>query len=244
MGLMGLMGSQARAQFGAYGVKGSVGMATIADDLSTNSPIVGAGVGGYVNYTFAESQSVLAEIFYLQSGLNINRRGHNFEAVLDRDNHLSIRQGFYHAYYAQIPILACVHMELPIRKAGHVVGVYAGPAVSIGLFGRCRDRMVTPGVSSYKVNYDVDMHGSSADRAVFNHLQRLDVSAIVGLSYEYRNFVFSLYVDHGFLATSKEEDILRVIENNLSGTNNITTKIPNGNNNAVMVSVGYNLGSF
>ena len=104
--------------------------------------------------------------------------------------------------------------------------------------------MVTPGVSSYKVNYDNDLHGSAADRAVFNHLSRIDVSAIVGLSYEYSNFVFSLYLDHGFLATSKQEDILRVIENNLSGTNNVTTKIPNGNNNAVMVSVGYNLGSF
>lgn len=242
MGLMGIMGAQ--AQFGAYGVKGSLGVATIADDLSTSSPIMGAGVGGYINYTFAQSQSVLAEIFYLQSGLNINRRGHNFETVHDKDNHLSVRQGYYHAYYAQIPILACVHMELPIRKAGHVVGVYAGPAFNIGLFGRCRDRMVTPGVSSYKVNYDNDLHGSAADRAVFNHLSRIDVSAIVGLSYEYSNFVFSLYLDHGFLATSKQEDILRVIENNLSGTNNVTTKIPNGNNNAVMVSVGYNLGSF
>lgn len=237
MGLIGLIGNTAHAQW-SFGVKGALGVATISDDLSTHSPIVGASVGGFATLEFHQSQSVLAEIFYLQTGLNLNRRGSNFETVLENGNQLVHRKGYYHAYYAQIPVLAGVHMELPVRKEGHVVGVFIGPALSVGVFGRCKDRMVTPGVSSHSANYDLDVTGTAKDRAVFNHLNRIDVSAIVGLSYEYRNLSFSLYIDHGFLATSKEDDLLRIIENSSSGSN-INTRIPNGNNNAFMAGVGY-----
>ena len=242
MGLMGLMGAQ--AQFGDYGVRVGIGSASIVDDLSTKSPVLGLNVGGYVNYTFAQSESVLAEIFYLQTGLNIIRRGSNFEEVREYANDMMVRRGHYHSWYAQLPILAGVHMELPIRQAGHVVGIYLGPALNVGLFGNYADRKVTPYNPSYAANYDVSLNGSAADRNVFNHIKRLDVSAILGVSYEYREFTFSLFLDHGFLATSEGQDVLRIIENNQPGqTRNVNVKIPNGNNNAVMISVAYRLGS-
>ena len=230
--------STCRAQW-QFGAKAGLGYATITDDLSTKSPILGATVGGFANLTFAKSQSMLAEIFYLQTGLNLNRRGSDIQVVMERDNTLSIREGYYHAYYAQIPILACVHMELPIRKAGHIVGVYLGPTINVGLFGRCKDRLVSPGISSYTGNYDLDIHGSAHDRAVFSHLKRFDLSAIVGASYEYKNYVVNLYVDYGFLPTSEETDIIRVIENSSNSGSNIKIEIPNGYNIAYMLSVGY-----
>ena len=241
MGLMclsGLMGFNAQAQW-QFGVKAGIGYASITDDLSTKSPVLGATVGGFANLTFVKSESMLGEIFYLQTGLNLNRRGSNFQVVLERDNTLSVRKGYYHSYYAQVPILACVHMELPIRKAGHVVGAYLGPAFSVGLFGRCKDRLVSPGISSYTGNYDLDVTGTAHDRAVFSHLKRLDISAIVGVSYEYKNIVTNLYVDYGFLPTSSDTDVIRMIENSGTGSSDIRVDIPNGYNTAYMLSIGY-----
>lgn len=231
-----------QAQFGDYGVKAGIGLATINDDLSTKSPILGATVGGYINYTFVQSESVLEETFFLQTGLNLMRRGSNFEEVLENGASLMYREGYYHAYYLQLPILACVHYELPIRSRGHVVGFYLGPAVSFGLFGRYGDRRITPGVTSPAANYDVNFNGSDEDRQVFNHLNRLDISAVIGLSYEYKRFTASFYIDHGFMATSEGVDILRIIENGAGS--NINVKIPNGNNVSYMLSVSYSLGSF
>lgn len=185
MGLMGLMSAQ--AQFGDYGVKAGIGLATMNDDLSTKSPVIGASIGGYLNYTFVKSASVLEETFFLQTGLNLTRKGSNFQEVLENGASLMFREGYYHAYYLQLPILACVHYELPIRSSGHVVGLFIGPAVSYGLFGRYGDRKITPGVTSPAANYDVNFNGTNEDRQVFNHLNRLDVSAIVGISYEYKH---------------------------------------------------------
>lgn len=239
--LLGLTGHMAHAQWGDVGIKAAIGSASITDDMSTKSPIFGATLGGYINYTFVKSQTVLGEIFYLQTGLNINRRGSNYQVILENQTTISIREGFYHAYYAQIPLLAGVHMELPIRQAGHIVGVIVGPALSVGVAGRCHDRMVAPFLPSYAVNYDTDVTGTPADRAVFNHLSRFDISAIIGLTYEYKNFTVSLYVDHGFVATSKEKDILRIIENGQGGNSKI--EIPNGNNSAYMLGIAYRLGS-
>lgn len=242
MGLMGIMGAQ--AQFGDYGVKVGIGLATMDDDLTSSTPILGASVGGYINYTFAQSESVLAETFFLQTGLNLTRRGGNFQEVLENGASLMFREGYYHSYYLQLPILACVHYELPIRSAGHVVGVFLGPAVSYGLFGSYGDRRITPGITSTSANYDVNFNGSPDDRKVFNHVNRLDVSAIFGFSYEYKKLRASIYIDHGFLATSEGDDILRIIENSAPGSNKVDIKIPNGHNVAYMLSVSYSLGSF
>ena len=240
-----LAGSVAQAQWGDYGVKVGAGVASIVDDLSTKSPILGASVGGYVNYTFHRSESVLAEVFYLQTGLNLIRRGNNFEEHFEEGNNLMVHDGYNHAYYIQLPILACVHYELPIRKSGHVVGLYVGPAVSFGLFGRYNDRKVTPGVALTSANYDLSVNGDASDRRVFNHLNRLDVSALVGLTYEYRNFTLSLYVANGFMATSEGDDVLRIIENaQTTQSNRVDVTIPNGHNIAYMLSLSYSFGSF
>lgn len=244
MGLMGVMGAQ--AQFGDYGVRFGLGGATIQDDLSTKSPVLGVNAGAYLNYTFKHSPTALAEIFYLQTGLNVIRRGNTFEEFYEHGNTLAYRTGYHHSWYVQLPVLAGVHVEMPIREPGHVVGFFLGPAVSYGLTGRYADRLITPGYSSRSVNYDVNFGGTAADRKLFNHINRLDVSAIFGVSYEHGDFTFSLFVDHGFLAVSEGEDVLQTIINNMSGTTNTNTNtnIPDGNNNAVMLSVAYKLGSF
>ena len=233
-----------QAQFGDYGVKVGFGMATIEDNLSTKSPIVGMNFGGFINYTFVESESVLAEIFYLQSGLNFIRRGNTFEEKLENNNILAYRSGYNHAWYAQIPILACVHMELPLRQSGHIVGLYLGPAINVGLFGVHHDRMFSHSTPSLLANYDNSIEGSGPSRAVFDgHFGRIDVSAIVGLTYEYSNFVFSLYVEHGFVAAMHEDDIIRILEKAVTNSDDINPVIPNGNNAAYMFSVSYKLGN-
>ena len=238
--LVAALSITSHAQFLNYGVRGGVGFATHVDDLAFNTPILAANIGGFVSFGFTQSQSLLAENFYLQTGLNLIRRGSNFREVLEMA--MSIREGYYDAWYAQIPVLATFHYELPIRSSGHVVGLFIGPAVSYGLFGRYGDRKITPGVTSPTANYDVNFNGSKEDRQVFNHLNRLDVSAILGISYEYKHLRASFYIDHGFMATSEGDDILRILENGTS--NKVNVKIPNGNNVSYMLSVGYSLGSF
>lgn len=243
MGLMGFMGNPTQAQFSDYGVRVGLGLATMDDDLSTSAPILGATLGGYVTYTFAKSESMLQETFFLQSGLNLNRRGCNFEDHKENGSTLIFREGYYHAYYLQLPILVGIHYELPIRASGHVLGIFLGPQVSFGLFGRFNDRKITPGTDSPLANYDLSFNGTDDDRQVFNHINRFDVGAIFGISYEYKEFTVSLYIDRGFLATSESDDVLRIIENNGNSSND-DVKIPNGHNVAYMLSLNYKLGNF
>lgn len=241
--LVGLTGAMvARAQFGGYGVKAGLGMATISDDLGAKSPVLAANIGGYINYTFQQSESVFAEVFYLQTGLNLVRRGGNFEEVMERGATLSIRTGYYHSYYLQLPILAGLHYELPIREAGHVVGLYLGPVVSFGVFGGYGDRKITPGIASPSANYDVNFNGTDADRKLFNHINRLDIGATIGLTYERQRLTLSLFIDRGFLATSDGDDILRIIQNRQQQSSDVDVKIPDGHNIAYMLSISYQLG--
>jgi hypothetical protein len=242
MGLMGQMGNVAQAQFGDYGVRAGLGFATIDDDLGFKTPVTGVTLGGYINYTFANTESIFAETLYLQAGLNLNRRGGEFEDVVENGTNMVLREGYYHSWYVQLPILAHLHYELPLRKRGHVVGVFIGPQVSFGLFGGYGDRKISPGVSSPSANYDVQFNGSPEDRKLFNHLNRFDVGGILGVSYEYGKFNLSFYLDQGFLATSEGDDILRIIEN-AQNNKDINVKIPNGHNVAYMFSVCYKLGS-
>ena len=232
-----------QAQFGDYGVKVGIGHATIDDDLTTKSGILGASVGGYINYTFHESESMLAEVFYLQSGLNLIRRGSNFEEVLETGANLMIRDGYIHAWYAQIPILACVHLEMPIRQAGHSLGFFLGPAISVGITGIYNERKVSPFVSSPEANYDLRINGTAHDRDPFSHLKRLDISAILGISYEYKDLTVTAYLDHGFMATSTGVDVLRLLEQQQNSNSDINVNIPNGTNVAYMISLAYRLGS-
>lgn len=240
--LIGLIGN-VQAQFGDYGVRFGLGPATIDDDITTKSGILGVVAGGYINYTFTATESAIADILYLQSGLNLIRRGNVFEEVLENGTNLMHREGYIHAWYAQIPILACIHFELPIRQAGHTVGFFLGPTIGIGLFGPYSERVVTPFVSALEANYDLDIHGTASDRAVFNHLNRFDFSTLLGLTYEREPFTASVYLDRGFLATSTGEDVLRIMERNQTNNEEINVKIPNGNNVAYMFCLSYKLGN-
>ena len=253
IGLIGFMGNSARAQFDDYGVKVAVGSATLSDDLSTSSPTVGFNVGGYINYTFKHSPTALAEIFYMQTGINLVHRGNVFFEKREKETTLVYREGHHSIWYAQLPILAGVHFELPIREPGHVVGFYLGPAVNYGVFGSYSDRMISPGNSSREDNYDVNFSGTEADRQLFNHIGRLDISGIFGLTYEYDKIALSVFVDRGFIAVSEGPDVMRILEGTTgTNTNTNTTNTTNlqdatisdGNNFAVMLSLSYKLGSF
>ena len=233
-----------QAQFTDYGIRGAIGLATISDDLSTKSPVLAAGLGGYINFEFSSSENIISEVFYLQTGLSLNRRGSNYEITLEKGNSLRIREGYYHSYYLQLPILAGFQMELPIRKSGHIMGVFVGPAVNYGLFGWYKDRMVTPGLADASTNYDSDRDGSDEDKQVFNHLKRFDVSAIFGVNYNYRNWSIALMVDRGFITTSTETDVLKQLDQTINGNTDTKTEISNGYNTAWLLSVSYRLGSF
>lgn len=245
LGLMCLIGNMARAQFGDYGVRFGLGHSTIEDDITTESGLLGVGIGGYINYHF--TGTVFEEFFYLQSGININRRGCSFLDVFE--NGMTYREGYIHAWYAQIPILVGVHFELPIREVGHTVGFFLGPAFNIGLFGPYSERKITPFVSAPEANYDLRVNGTAADRDVFSHINRFDLSAMLGLTYERGPLTYSVFIDRGLLATSTGVDVLRVLENNLNSSNNnnngqeINVNIPNGNNLSYMFAVSYKLGS-
>ncbi len=241
IGLMAMMSNMTCAQFGDYGVRIGLGYATIDDDMTTKSGILGTSLGGYINYNF--DNTILEEVLYLQSGVNFIRRGCNFEEVNQTGTNLMIRNGSIHAWYMQIPILVGVHFELPVREVGHTVGFFLGPTVSVGLFGPYEERKVTPFVSSPDANYDLSIHGSSSDRNAFSHINRIDVSALLGLSYEHGDFTFTAYLDHGFIATSTGVDVIRLMERTITNNEDIKVKIPNGSNMAYMFSVAYRLGS-
>ncbi len=238
-----------KAQFVDYGFRLANGASYVADDLLTHTPILGFSIGGYVDYMFTEWKNPWAENIYLQTGLNITRRGTNFQQVFV--NMLSIRQGFFHNWYAQIPVIAGFKYEIPQLPAGNYVNFFLGPTVSVGLLGQLLDRQVTPGMPQASNNYDTFVTGSKDDRSSFKNLRRFDVGLILGVGYQWHNFTFDLYMDHGFIALMKKEDVLAPFDQtqnqnnqNDNSQNNTKPKDRNaytGTNNAFMLAVGYQL---
>lgn len=239
----------AKAQFVDYGFRLANGASYVADDLLTHTPILGFSIGGYVDYMFTEWKNPWAENIFLQTGLNITRRGTNFQQVFV--NMLSIRQGFFHNWYAQIPVIAGFKYEIPQLPAGNYVNFFLGPTVSVGLFGQLLDRQVTPGMPQASNNYDTFVTGSKDDRSSFKNLRRFDVGLILGVGYQWHNFTFDLYMDHGFIALMKKEDVLAPFDQsqnqnnqNDNSQNNTKPKDRNaytGTNNAFMLAIGYQL---
>ena len=223
--LVAALSATSHAQFLNFGVRVGAGLAIHVDDLATNSPIVAANLGAFVSYGFTQSQSLLAENFYLQTGLNLVRRGSNFREVLEMA--MSIREGYYDGWYAQIPILATFHYELPIREPGHFALLSVGPAVSYGLLGTFYDRKFTRALPQEAWNYEIT-------EPVFNVANRLDVSFLLGIGYEYQDLSVMLQLDHGFLAVAEAPDALKRI----MGVDENAT-VPMGNNFAVLLTVGY-----
>lgn len=215
----------AQAQFLSYGFRGGVGMGVHLDDLATNRPILAANVGGFVNFGFTNSQSLLAENFCLQTGLNLIRRGSNFEEVLE--SIMSIRKGTFDAWYVQLPVLAMFRYEMPIREPGHYALLSLGPAVSYGLFGTLHDVKITPRLPQSDWNYDIT-------QPVFDVQSPLDVSFLFGIGYEYQDLTAMLQLDYGLTAVSSSPDALNISQD----AERIKT-VPIGSNFAILLTIGY-----
>lgn len=216
----------AQAQLVNFGVRAGAGMALHVDNLSQNTPILGANLGGFVTFGFSGSQSMLAENIYLQTGLNLIRRGTKFIDVLEAA--MSIRDGFYHAWYVQLPVTALFRYEMPLREPGHYALLSIGPAVSYGLFGTMDDRKVTRGLPQEDWNYH-------KIEPVFDNLDRLDVNWLFGVGYEYQDLSVMLQLDYGFLAVDAEPDALKTTTENNSDNRIVSL----GNNFALLLTVGY-----
>ena len=227
LALMAVMATTAQAQFLNYGVRAGVGFATHVDDLADNSPILAANVGGFVSFGFTQSESLLAENFCLQTGLNLIRRGSKFQEVLETS--MSIREGKYDALYAQIPILATVRYELPIRQPGHFGLLSVGPAVNFGLIGKYQDRKFTRGLPQRDQNYIFDL-------PAFDVMNRLDISFLFGVGYEYEDLSVMLQLDYGFMAVTDSPDVLKRIADE-----NSNAIVPLGNNIALLLTIGYQI---
>ena len=215
----------AQAQFLSYGFRGGVGMGVHLDDLATNRPILAANVGGFVNFGFTNSQSLLAENFCWQTGLNLIRRGSNFEEVLE--SIMSIRNGTFDAWYVQLPVLAMFRYEMPIREPGQYALLSLGQAVSYGLFGTLHDVKITPRLPQSDWNYDIT-------QPVFDVQSPLDVSFLFGIGYEYQDLTAMLQLDYGLTAVSSSPDALNISQD----AERIKT-VPIGSNFAILLTIGY-----
>lgn len=259
-----LLAVTSQAQFLNWGVRGGAGLGTHVDNISSSSPIMAMNAGVFVSYGFTQSQSLAADNFCLQTGLNVIRRGTHFEEVFEKGLNMSIREGYYSAFYVQLPILATVRYELPVRNPGHRVLFSAGPAVSYGLFGQYVDRKISPGMPQYTWNYKISEDAFS----VLNHL---DVNFLFGAGYEWKDLSFMLQFDLGLLPVSTDKDFLKASEMEnykqsllpsqevldmlpadqaaalvqqaekavAEAFKDVNMIVPNGNNFAVMLTVGY-----
>ena len=219
-----------KAQWLNYDFHMAFGYSHLTDDLISKGGIMGFSAGAYATIGFTDSRSVLADIFTLQTGLNLTRKGGRLYDEQHTGAFTSIRNVCYSGWYAQIPVLANFRFELPFKAPEHYAKFFVGPAVSIGIFGHFNDRMVSPGRPQVSWNYDI--HNDPA----FKHMNRIDVELIAGIGYQWRNYVANLYVDYGFLSIGSTPDVLRGLEENPSRLNN-----PDGNTVMFMLSLGYQL---
>lgn len=256
------MSFSAEAQLLNFGFRGGVGPAFHVDEMSSSGPRLGANVGAFLSFGFTGGQSFFAEHFWLQTGVNIIRRGTQFEEAYEKGMFMSIRNGRYSAIYAQLPLLATFRYELPIREPGHIVMLSIGPAVSYGITGTYRDRKVSRGLPQESWNYDVSGN-------VFDKLNRLDANILFGLGYEWKDLSFMVHIDYGFMAVSQSPDVLKNSEADranaaaeaaaaaaaaaaaqgitvpgmdaLTSTTSSGATVPGGNNMSILFTVGYQI---
>lgn len=235
-----LLSTSVQAQWTHFGIKVGGGSSTHVDDLTTSGPILGLTLGAWAEYGFTEAEAMYADNFYIQTGLNYIRRGSHFEEVKEFGANFDTRIGFSHAWYLQLPVLACFRYELPIPEADHYITFHAGPAFSFGINGNYREQRINPFKPQDDYNYDTYFSDSPSDRRVFNHFRRPDVNVIFGIGYQHSFFAIDIYVDYGFLATSVDKDLLKTQEQaDLEAQNldsDIRTVAPNGNNCSVMAA--------
>lgn len=230
--LLGLV--DAHAQFTHLGVRMGPGFGFLADDMTTNAPIMAANIGGYLNYHFKGASSAMSRSSFMQLGFNLNRRGTRFQQELVQMN--SYRQGTIHLWYLSIPVTYVWEMELPLLSSGgHMANISVGPVLNVGLFGTNYDRQITLGYSHPQVNYDTrytDVDNYHAFRV--DGMRRLDVGLQIAFGYRRRNFTADLIIDHGFVPVRYMPDALRQQDgekrNAYAGTNQ-----------AIVLAVGYRM---
>ncbi len=239
-----ITGGVAQAQLTHYGVRLGLGPSFVSDDLLTKSPILGGDLGGFVNFSLPGKNNAFADNLYFQTGLYLTRRGTRFDQEFVGMR--SYREGRNIAYYAQIPVLVSWRWELPLMVADQYLNFYFGPAVNVGLFGDKWDRRVTLGYPQESVNYDTHITGGPDADKIFKHIRRFDVSLKVGFGYQFGNFTYDFYWDHGFVTLQKEADVLNDLEReNYENGSSAATEEPKerngytGVNNIFMVSIGY-----
>ena len=218
----------AHAQWADFGFRVGMGPANISDDILMRGGITGYNFSADLTYGFSQSESYLRNNFYLQTGVSLVRRGGYFAQTYSGYTLGAIREGYFKAWYAQVPVLASFKFDLP--KIPYVddplvLHVYAGPAVSVGLWGDARERKVAPTYPQPTENYD---HENKA----FDVISRIDVNGLLGLGVHWRGFTFDFFYDHGFMVLYDEIDI-----SDQEGKR----KAFSGNNQAFIFALGYKL---
>lgn len=222
----------AKAQFTDFGFRGGLGIASHTDDLANNGAVLGFDLGAFVNFGFTGSQSLLSDVLSIQAGVNIVHRGSTYEEVLEQI--LSVRQGSYSAWYVQVPVMAAFRLELPVREPGHIGLLNIGPAVNYGLFGQKNEIIFTHGYPQEDWNHKI------AGANVFDDLERLGVSLLLGVGYEYQDLQVMLQLDYGMTATRYDDDALAGSQLDATGAViDNPKKVPMGNNCALLLTVGY-----
>ena len=229
----------AEAQWARYGFRVGAGASHIFDDISSVSPVFGAGAGIFVDYGFENAKIAWNTNLYLELGVNFRRSGGNLQELINVDNNLTIRESYYHTYYAQIPIMLGFKYEIPVRRAGHYINVLFGPAFSAGIWGTYRDRKVSPYNPHANANYDNYAVDDNEARSAFKYIRRFDADAIIMVGYHYRQFMLDLVFDFGFVPVGPEDDALRIIEQQVTGDEKMKITVPGGNNMTYMLSFGY-----
>ncbi len=202
-----LLSFSASAQFSAVGVRAGMGFARMADDLYMKSTL-GYSFGGYVNYSISLGNSPLME-FDLQSGLFLVRKG----AKMEKNDLISDITDIYHPWYLQIPILVTYKYHLPFKDE-HYISISVGPAANIGLFGTYKHTVISPSLIGF---FGPEMN-SQTEQGAFNKMSRFDVSLIIGIGYQYREYTFDFYIDNGFIVPMKEVDAIYPERNSFSGS--------------------------
>lgn len=237
--LLLMTASAAEAQWARYGFRVGAGASHIFDDISSVSPVFGGQLGAFVDYGFENAKIAWNTNLYLEFGLNFRRSGGNLQELIDIDNNLTVRESYYHTYYAQIPVMLGFKYEIPVRRAGHYINVLFGPAFSAGLFGNYRNRQISPYNPHANASYDNYSEDDYAARKAFKYIRRFDADVVVSLGYHYRQFMFDFVFNFGFVPIAPEDDALRIIEREVVGDEKYKVTVPGGNNLSYMFSFGY-----
>ena len=201
------------------------GICTNGEELFGKESIIALNIGPAFHVSFQNLKRSYADNLYVELFPNIARRGGKWHQ--EWPNIGTVRDGYIHALYLQCPVTAGYKFELPIRKPGHDVGFFIGPAFSLGFGGRYRDEQVTPDYTQQEVNYNITDFSDKSVKHPFKHFRRYDVSLMYGATYRHNSFTVNMYYDFGLIPLKYKTDALptSISTANTHGNNN------NNNNN-------------